>query len=291
MTDHTDSLREAASDTASNRETTPGGFMPPSRRGPLYEDDEATLAGKIQAAPHAHEADDDDEDYEVGFFALVWDNWYYVVGGVAVLLVAVILLGRVFGGEGQSGSVPEGGGAAEGAPHAPEGGASLRAQDTGVVVQRPEIKDGSYYLQVGDIAWKGKIVNTETGQELTLEGATAAQFKDAVALTHGSITTGVFGRAEPGKPTIHATFQRTTIGEQEETQGTYEAIDGGDVILKGYYDDTRDGNTVTRVYSERAPGSTEWRRYAVRFEAPPGVPIPALIGWEPPEPASRSPAG
>jgi hypothetical protein len=47
---------------------------------------------------------------------------------------------------------------------------------------------------------------------------------------------------------------------------------------------------VVRTYTEHTPGSGEQTRYAVRFEAPPGVPVPALVGWEAPAP-ERDPEG
>ena len=261
----------------------------------LLDEDRKAGAGAAAGGEADEEARPYAEQEEGGLFELVYENWYYVVGAVAVVVVALVLIGKLLGGAGAPESSAPNAGATAGASRADAGvaersasddaaRAAMEAVDTGVVIEEPRVKDGSYYLKVGELAWKGRVTNTETGQELRLEGPYVANFKDAVTLPHGSITTGVFGRAEPGQPMVHATYQRTTIGEQEEAQGTYEAIDGGDVILKGYYDDTREGDAITRVYSEREPGETEWSRYAIRFEAPMGAPIPALVGWEPPVP-------
>jgi hypothetical protein len=139
------------------------------------------------------------------------------------------------------------------------------------------------------VAWKGKLEKTDTGEVLTLEGPTAAQFRRAISLPDGSITTGVIGRAEPEGTVLHATFQRTDAGAQELTQGTYTVVDGDTVLVEGHYADRRGGSSVTRTYTEdESPTSDPGidRRYAVRFEAPAGVPIPILVGWRPPEPAS-----
>ncbi|MDP9440046.1 MAG: hypothetical protein M3P49_15125, partial [Actinomycetota bacterium] len=261
----------------------------------LLDEDRKAGAGASRAEADEEARISYAEEEEGGLFELVYENWYYVVGAAAVVVVALVLIGKLLGGAGAPESSAPNAGATAGTSLADAGvaersasddaaQAAMEAVDTGVVIEEPTVKDGSYYLKVGELAWKGRVTETETGQELRLEGPYVANFKDAVTLPHGSITTGVFGRAEPGQPMVHATYQRTTIGEQEEAQGTYEAIDGGDVILKGYYDDTREGDAITRVYSEREPGETEWSRYAVRFEAPVGAPIPALVGWEPPAP-------
>jgi hypothetical protein len=142
------------------------------------------------------------------------------------------------------------------------------------------------------VAWKGKLEKTDAGEVLTLEGPTAAQFRRAITLPDVSVTTGVIGRAEPGGPILHATFQRTDAGGEELTQGTYTVVDGDKILVEGHYADRRDGDAVTRTYTEDGnpaadPGTD--RRYAVRFEAPAGVSIPILVGWRPPEPATDRP--
>lgn len=165
----------------------------------------------------------------------------------------------------------------------------VEARDTGIAFEEPVRRGGDYYLRAGSVAWKGKLEKTDTGEVLTLEGPTAAQFRRAIALPEGSITTGVIGRAEPEGPVLHATFQRTDAGAEEFTQGTYSVVDGDAVLVEGHYTDRRDGGSVTRTYSEDESPATDPgvdRRYAVRFEAPAGVPIPILVGWRAPEPAS-----
>lgn len=236
--------------------------------------------------------DADEEFGEGGLFEWVWDHWYVPVGLVALFLAAVVLAGNVFGGpenaQDASGAGPapqqaDGSGTQGGSLATPFGAEGLTVRDTGVVFRQPVVKaDGTYYEGAGEIAWKGKKEATDTGTQYTLEGPTAAQFKTSVALPNGSITTGVFGRAAPGKPMFHATFHRTTMGEEEVTSGTYYALDGSRVIVEGTYSDTRDGSHVTRTYSEAAPGSESFNRYAVAFEAPAGALIPVLVGWKPP---------
>ena len=253
---------------------------------------------ETDAADHEAYRDDsyDDEEFgEGGLFEWVWEHWYVPVGLVALFLAAVVLAGNVFGGpknapdasgagpapQQADGSGTQGGSGAS--PATPFGAEGLTVRDTGVVFQQPVVKaDGTYFEGAGEIAWKGKKEATDTGTQYTLEGPTAAQFKTSVALPNGSITTGVFGRAAPGKPMFHATFHRTTMGEEETTTGTYYALDGSRVIVEGTYSDARDGDTITRTYSEAAPGSDRLNRYAVSFEAPAGALIPVLVGWKPP---------
>lgn len=222
-------------------------------------------------------------------------NWRYAVAGAAVLFVLAValkLLGAVGGEEaGRPGQNPPDGTGQAGGGQALELAAPLSVRDTGIVFEAPAEEDSAYYLKAGEIAWKGELENTGTGEMLTLEGPTAAQFKRAVALPQGSIMTGVFGRAEPEKPIVHATFQRVDLGGDEQTSGTYYAVDGGRVLVKGSYFDQRDGEAITRTYVEDADPVTNPgidARYAVRFEAPFGAPIPALVGWRPPAEAEES---
>ena len=227
-----------------------------------------------------HRDDDNDEPAADGLLDTVLYHlgayWHAAAVIGVVLLVVVYFLFLRGGGEAPPSA------AAQGAED---------VRDTGVEFEKPITKDGEYLLKAGDVAWKGQAKETETGSELTLEGATAAQFKSAVNIPDesgsesGTVMTGVFGRAEPDQPVIHATFQRTTFGEQEWTQGTYQAIDNGTVLVEGNYTDARDGETVTRTYSDDQTPQDPFDqniRYAVSFEAPAGVPIPTLVGWEPP---------
>lgn len=237
--------------------------------------------------------DDDDyyeEDYEdagAGFFDLVWEYKVYVVAAALVCVALVGALIAMTGGGGPDATAPPADPAPsrskpEAAAPAPRG--EMPVEDTGVAIEEPVVKEdaNTYYLRAGEIAWKGKLQDTDSGgEQLTLEGPTASQFK-RITLPGGSMTTGVFGRAEPGKPIIHATFHRMTVGEEETTSGTYYAIDQDRVIAEGTYEDARDGQTVTRTYTEHSPGSDDYHSYRVSFEVPLGVPVPVLIGWEPP---------
>lgn len=206
--------------------------------------------------------------------------WYYVVAATAVVLVALVMLGRLGGEPAARPSqtpVPSASGGAQ-PNEMPEG----EIRGTGIEFAEPVIKDGSYYLRSGEIAWKGKVEETDTGQELTLEGPTAAAFKQAVRLPHGEITTGVFGRAQPDQPIVHGTFQRVSVGGNEHTTGTYYAVRDQELLVEGTYADQRDGDTVVRTYREQDPDSRQMKSYRVSFVAPEGAPIPTLIGWEPP---------
>lgn len=256
----------------------------------------------------AHDEDPDenpDPDYDLeddGFFAMLWERkWWVVAAAAAVLVVLLLVRGIGGGGEAPQQAAPSPQAQAAGqtetqgrdrgdAPaSAPSPGGEIK--DTGVVIGEPVVKeDGTYYLRAGEIAWKGELKDTDTGEELTLEGPTAAQMKRSITLPQGSITTGVFGRAEPDKPILHATFHRVTAGEAENTTGTYKAIDDAGVIVDGSYEDVRDGKEIVRTYTEHTPGSQDYRSYRVRFEAPLGVPIPVLVGWEPPAEAEADEA-
>jgi hypothetical protein len=214
--------------------------------------------------------------------------WYYFVAGAAVLLLVIVLLTR-----GGGGGAPEE--AADPSPSKqPEPVASEPAgpiEDTGIGFAEPVKKDGGYYLRSGEISWKGKIETNDTGQVLTLEGPTAAQFKRAVALPHGEIMTGVFGRAQPDQPVVHGTFHRVSFKDEERTTGTYYAVEDQTVLVEGTYIDERDGDNVVRTYHDDYPEGKKDRSYRVSFEAPPGVPIPTLAGWEPPAVEAQSEAG
>jgi hypothetical protein len=168
-------------------------------------------------------------------------------------------------------------------------------KETGIVFEKPDAPkgaDGPYSLKVGQYTWSGEKSVDGNVEQIVLEGRTAAHFTTAVRLTEGEITTGVFGRAEPNKPLWHATFQRTTTSGQEHTMGTYQAIDGGRVILEGAYTDRvvqdnpkDEPDVIERTYVEADPREAPTPdRYAVTFRAPPNTPIPWLVGWTPPEP-------
>src|SRR5215207_4613200 len=149
---------------------------------------------------------EDEEDAGEGFLAYASEQvggyWVYAVAGVVIAVVLLFAASKVVPALfGDDEAVP----APQAARQAPQTGPQgpLEVRDTGIGIAEPVEKDGAYYLRSGEIAWKGKLENTDTGQVLTLEGPTAAQFKRAITLPGGSITTGVFGRAEPGKPILH----------------------------------------------------------------------------------------
>lgn len=216
----------------------------------------------------------------------VQEYWYYPLAAVAVTVLVVVMATRMLGGDApapqQTSQSPEARQEVSQGPGSGLAEPSGEIQDTGVTLAEPLMEDDSYYLRSGEISWKGKVEQSETGEELTLEGPTAAQFKRAVALPHGEIMTGVFGRAQPDQPIVHGTFHRVTLGEDETTSGTYKAVADQQVLADGNYTDERDGDTVVRTYRETLPQTGEQKAYRVSFEAPAGVPIPTLIGWEPP---------
>ena len=218
-----------------------------------------------------------------------------VIAGLLVLgLIAYLFFGRG-GGEEQSstqdaGQAPQGGQQQEeqqqGEPSA--AGAPLPAvKDTGIVIEKPQEQDDSYFLEAGEIAWRGDHEKTEDGEVLKLKGATTAEFRrvplDEMEIADGSLMTGTFGRAEPGKPWLHGMFDRTIVGGTETTEGTYKLGKDDKIILVGNYSDEREGGKVVRTYSERPPGTplNEANVQRVSFEAPVGVPLPALVGREP----------
>jgi hypothetical protein len=273
-------------------------FRPSAGRGPLA-DEETPIGDLAQAVRGEHQepqepqlVDEDDEDYggDGGLIDLIGEYWYFVVGISAAIVVLMLLASRLLGGGGEA--PQQQAGPAGGEAPAAESAEPLEPTETGIVFEEPEQKDGAYYLKAGDIAWKGKLENTDTGQQLTLEGPWAAQFKESVAFSQGSIMTGVFGRAEPGQPIVHGTYHRTVVGDEEVAAGTYTAVDAGRILVEGTYSDERDGNTVVRTYREWAPTAPEnVTTYAASFEAPPRVPVPALIGWKPPAPVREQEAG
>jgi hypothetical protein len=265
----------------------------------LRRQGDAEIAGVAPGeAAKKREADDDDATDEtllerLGDFAS--ENWHLVLIAVAavglVIFVGLLILrsgsGAVADATSTKAAAP-----AKSQPAAAEGSggqaapvAAVRAEDTKVAFGVPKQKGDDYYLEAGQIAWKGRLEKTKDGEVLTLEGPTAAQFKRAVQVAGGDITTGVFGRAEPGKPLVHATFHRTTIGDREVTQGTYSVVGEDAILLSGTYTDQRSGDDITRTYTENVPGAPpeEAASYAVKFKAPMGVPIPALVGWKAPE--------
>jgi len=93
-------------------------------------------------------------------------------------------------------------------------------------------------------------------------------------------------------PDVHATYHLfeggSSEGRVQEANGTYDVTDdSGELIAEGTYSDRRTGGAggteVVRTYTEQVPGESSTRTFRVRFEAPEGMPIPLLVGWQPPE--------
>lgn len=218
------------------------------------------------------------------------ERWMLVVGVAAVLFVVILLVKALGGGAASDRDTPER--AANDAPPpasgesaAPRSAPGEAPTDTGVAFEAPAEEGGDYYIKAGELAWKGKRESTDSGERITVEGATAAQFTRAVALPGGSITTGVIGRAEPEGQTLHATYQQVNLGEDQKTSGTYYTVADGLITSRGSYSDEREGEAVTRTYDETryAQGAQpEEATYAVTFDAPPETPIPVLVGHEDP---------
>ena len=231
-----------------------------------------------------------------------------------VLVAFVVILGSaylVFFRDGDAGA-PQGGGGGQAQEQAQQqaqtpnqgdqGGSAVpelggvEPEPTGIVFQKPRVDGDKYSLTVGDYTWSGKVFETENSKQWVLEGTTAAHFTRAVDLPDEDgdgkkdwITTGVFGRAEPDQPTLHATFQRTRLAEKQQTTGTYQLIDGAEVVLEGTYTDqvTKDNpddqpDEIVRYYLESSPGAPpeEATVTAYSYEAHPDALIPGLVGWE-----------
>ncbi len=263
-------------------------------------------------APEQEEGHDDDFAYgeddgdgdEEGWLAAALGYLGSPVGiGVAAVVLILVVLYFFLGGGEEASEAPVQQSAPPTAQEQPTGGAAAPAsgpepavRDTGIVIEKPtapppdnECK-GSYYLKAGAIAWCGEIEpikDVPGGELLKLEGATYAEFRrtplDEVNIREGSQMNGSFGRAEPGKPVLIGQFDRTLVGGTETTEGTYKLIDGDKLLLTGHYSDERQGGDVVRTYEERPPGTplSEATVQKVKFEAPVGTVVPALIGREP----------
>lgn len=202
------------------------------------------------------------------FFGFAGRYWYYLAGFAAVVSIIAFLAGGL--------SALLGGGDAGG------------VRQTGVVVEATGSEEGQEITIDGRV-WRGESQVPADGQRITtFEGPTAAQFKQGFRLPEGgSVTTGVFAAAEPGQPVFHATFHEHDGREGAETSGTYYVVDDGALLVRGTYTDDREGERVTRTYTEQtADGAERSYRVGFRIEAQGGEapPIPDLVGWTPPEP-------
>lgn len=202
-----------------------------------------------------------------------------LVGVLVAVLFVVFLAWLVFG---------RGGGEAPEAERAPAAGAAAPAiEDTGMAFELEDPEGNAYAIRLGEYEWEGTQAMNGDVEEVVLEGRTAAHFTTAVRLADGEIQTGVFGRAEPGKPMWHATFQRTTTGGQQTTTGTYTVVEDERVILEGAYtdrivEDNPEGepDRIVREYVEGDPaaGGEDVERFRVSFDAEEGIEIPWLPG-------------
>lgn len=199
------------------------------------------------------------------FFGFARRYWYYLAGFAAGVAFLAGGLSALLGG-GDAGGV----------------------RQTGVVVEATGSEEGQE-ITIDDRVWRGESQVPADGQRITtFEGPTAAQFKQGFRLPEGgSVTTGVFAAAEPGQPVFHATFHEHDGQEGAETSGTYYVVDDGALLVRGTYTDDREGERVTRTYTEQtADGAERSYRVGFRIEAQGGEapPIPDLVGWTPPEP-------
>ena len=199
-----------------------------------------------------------------------------LVGVLFVVLLAWLVFGR-------------GGGEAREAERAPvaAGAAAPAIEETNQVFEAVDGEGDAYAVRLGEYEWEGTEAMNGDVEEVVLEGRTAAHFTTAVRLAEGEIQTGVFGRAEPGKPMWHATFQRTTTGGQQTTTGTYTVVEDEKVILEGAYTDrvVKDNpegepDRIVREYVEGDPAARgrDVERFRVSFDAEEGVEIPWLPG-------------
>lgn len=167
-------------------------------------------------------------------------------------------------------------------------------------------------LSAGDqLRWTGELkqVTTEEARKpresaaeaavevLRLSGPTAAEVSPSYTMDSGSenpgeVSTTVFAVVGEGVPDVHATFHMfsgdSADGSTQRANGTYDVTaDSGELIAEGSYSDRRTGASggeeVIRTYTEEIPAESGSRQFRVRYEAPPGVPVPLLVGWQPPD--------
>jgi hypothetical protein len=260
----------------------------------LNEEYEEPIITENPEGPAGYEEEDYYDEDDSGLVGWIRSNWYVIAAALLVLVLAVAIGVKALGGspdpsDAESSGEPS---SAQQASQDPAGGPGAPAmlfpegppKNTGIVIEEPVQEKDTYFLKSGEVAWKGKLEATEKGEVLTLEGPTAAQFRRAIETPAGHVDTGTFGRAEPDGPMVHVMYHRSANDTQELTGGTYFLVNGPETLLQGFYHDTRNDNTITRTYNEWNPQDPKAAKsYAVTFKAAPGVPVPALIGWEEPE--------
>jgi len=154
--------------------------------------------------------------------------------------------------------------------------ASSGIEDTGVVFGGLKTEDGVAILEGAGLRWEGEVEAGESGETITLEGATAAQIRRGFEMPHSSIQSGVFAVAQEGGEVLHVTFHTFDAAGTEVTQGSIFAVEDDRLDFTGYYRDERErgGEKVVRTYMP--PGGENYR---VSFEAPEGTPVPLLVGF------------
>lgn len=158
-------------------------------------------------------------------------------------------------------------------------GASGEVQESGISFSElTEGDDGSITLESADLSWEGEITEGEgEGETLTLEGPTAAQFERGFDIPGAAISNGTFAVAQEDGPTLHVSVHPVQTDDGREiTQGSLYAVEDEELVANGFYLDERQGDSdeVVRTY---IPPDGE--NYQVSYEAPPGTPVPLLIGW------------
>lgn len=209
---------------------------------------------------------------------------WLLLAGMVVVVVLVLFSGYRLLIEGPSegqGATTGTSGAASGAPADP----ALRAsgvQDTGAVFGALKAEDGSASLEGAGLSWQGEVEEGETGRTITLKGPTAVQIREGFEMPASSITSGVYAVAQGGAQggaggeVLHVTFHTFEADDTEVTQASIFAVREDSLEFSGYYRDERQDGSEKVVRTYMPPGGGNYR---VSFEAPPGTPIPLLVGF------------
>ena len=204
-----------------------------------------------------------------------------IVAGVVLLLV---LAPRFLGGGESSTSTGQGGaGAVQNGDARGSGGGEV--EDTGISFSGLEQgEDGAVTLEGAGLSWEGQINEGEDGQTLTLEGPTAAQFEQGFDLPAYSISSGIYAVAQEDGPVMHVDVHSLEpasgdAGAEAIDQGSIYVIEGEELVSSGFYIDERQGDSDEVIRTYMNPGGENYR---VSYEAPPGTPVPLLVGWREP---------
>lgn len=193
----------------------------------------------------------------------------------AALFIIVVFGLRIFAGGGEPADQ-------SGAGPGRQGGAASSAQAAGAVREtdisfgRLEKEDGAATLEGAGLSWEGEAQSGEAGETVTLRGPTAAQIRRGFELPGSSVESGVYAVAQDEGPVLHVVYSTYQAGEAEVTQGSIFAIEDDLLKQSGFYRDERERATDTVVRTYLPPGGENYR---VSFEAPPGTPVPLLVGY------------